>query len=67
MAKEVLRTIVKLIIPRGMRNWLRDDIRRIAESPIPKVPLAEKHVANCELLLNRAALLAKLKNGGNVA
>jgi hypothetical protein len=72
--KKMLKTISKTIIPSGARKKLRtffyEEIRKDREErekQIPKVPLTEKHVMNCELLLNRASLLSKLKKGGEVA
>lgn len=37
------------------------------EERIPKVPLTEKHIENCDLVLNRQALLSRMKKGGKVA
>ena len=34
---------------------------------MPTVPLAEKHIKNCALVLNRQALLSQMKKGGKVA
>jgi hypothetical protein len=41
--------------------------REDVEKSIPKVLLSEKHMKNCELLLNRSVLLSKLKRNGHVA
>lgn len=41
--------------------------RQQREYQIPKVPLQPKHVENCELLLNRDQLLAKVKKDSIVA
>jgi hypothetical protein len=41
--------------------------RREKEDRIPKVQLEERHVKNCEIILNRENLMSKLKSGGNVA
>jgi len=62
------------LLPKGTRKklkaYLRDDSqkdRERKEARIAKVPLADKHMANCELLLNRSIMLSKLKKGGSVA
>lgn len=34
---------------------------------LPRVPLAEEHVKNCSVVLDRRALLSRMKKGGKVA
>jgi hypothetical protein len=41
--------------------------RETRERQIPKVELAPRNAQNCQLLLNRAELLKRLKSGGRVA
>jgi hypothetical protein len=66
--------ILKAIIPRGVRRRLLAHVRETSrkereerEIQILKVPLADMHMRNCELLLNRSIMLSKLKKGGLVA
>ena len=56
MSKRIFKTLI-----RGLR------ICFFGEKQIPKVPLARKHMKNCELLLDRSEMLSKLKKGGKVA
>ena len=56
MSKKIFKTLI-----RGLR------ICFFGEKQIPKVPLARKHMKNCELLLDRSEMLSKLKKGGKVA
>ena len=56
MSKKIFRTLI-----RGLR------ICFFGEKQMPKVPLARKHMKNCELLLDRLEMLSKLKKGGKVA
>ena len=56
MSKRIFKTLI-----RGLR------ICFFGEKQIPKVPLARKHMKNCELLLDRLEMLSKLKKGGKVA
>jgi hypothetical protein len=71
---KMLKKMYRTIIPFGMRKRIYAFLlkksrkgREERERQIPKVPLTEKHMRNCELLLNRTALLSKLKKGGKVA
>jgi len=41
--------------------------RKNREEEIPKIPLQEKHIQNCEILLNRRKLLEKMKQNSIVA
>ena len=56
MSKKIFKTLI-----RGLR------ICFFGEKQMPKVPLARKHMKNCELLLDRLEMLSKLKKGGKVA
>ena len=56
MSKRIFKTLI-----RGLR------ICFFGEKQIPKVPLARKHMKNCELLLDRSEMLSKLKKRGKVA
>ena len=56
MSKKIFKTLI-----RGLR------ICFFGEKQMPKVPLARKHMKNCELLLDRSEMLSKLKKGGKVA
>ena len=56
MSKKIFKTLI-----RSLR------ICFFGEKQIPKVPLARKHMRNCELLLDRSEMLSKLKKGGEVA
>lgn len=51
----------------AMVRGLVGSYRRRIEAGIPKVPLTQKHVANCEVVLDRASLLEQLKPGGRIA
>ena len=48
------------------KNTFRDN-RIQHEQLIPKIPLHEKNINNCQIVLNRQALLSKLKSNGIVA
>ena len=70
----MLKNIYRIIIPFGARKRIHTFFlkqsrkgREERERQIPKVPLTEKHMMNCELLLNRTSLLLKFKKGGRVA
>lgn len=65
---------MKKLIPKVVRKACNkhykkkfQQARRKREQQIPKVPLQHKHIKNCELLLNRATLLSKLKKRATVA
>jgi hypothetical protein len=70
---EMLRKFLRIINPnvkRRLRFYFREESkkdREKREGQIRKVPLTQKHVQNCELLLNRSVMLGKFKNGGVVA
>lgn len=70
----MISKIGKYLVP----NWLYQKVfkhflsvmekKRIEkEERIPKVPLSQKHIENCELLLNRRVLLSKLDKNAVVA
>ena len=70
----MIKEVGKFLIP----NWLYQRVfkyflsvmkkKRIQkEERIPKVSLEQKHIENCELLLNRTVLLSKLKKNAVVA
>lgn len=56
---------IQVIIQRVAQSLQKKREEREAE--IPKIPLQDKHVANCQLLLNRAQLLQKMKKNSVVA
>ena len=70
MIKRIVRRVIPKRLMRSIRAYFRDEARhkreRIEEQ-IPKVPLSEKHVRNCTILLDRATMLTKLMKGGTVA
>ena len=70
----MLKKLLQQIVPQKLRRRLsayiheRGQARRAKrESQIPKVPLSAEHAKNCQVVLNRSALLARLKKGGTVA
>jgi len=70
----MLIKIAKLIVPQRtvkmVRKYFQDEMqnsRAMAENKIPKVLLTARHMKNCELLLNRSALLSNLKKAAIVA
>ena len=56
MSKRIFKTLV-----RGLRTSF------FGEKQMPRIPLAKKHMKNCELLLNRSEMLLKLKKRGKIA
>lgn len=70
----MLKKLLTLVLPRRLKNNIHAYLKRqfqedreIVENQIPKALLAGKHVANCELLLDREVLLSKLKKGACIA
>ena len=63
--KKFLQTIYKIIVSFGLRKKIRSYLRK--KNQIPRVPLTERAIKNCKLVLNRSIMLSKLKKGGKVA
>lgn len=70
----MLKFIFETFIPNKIKQRLgayynkkRSINREQRESELPKVPLEDKHIENCEVLLNRFTMLTKLEKGGKVA
>lgn len=65
MQTQISKAKMNEIIKEVVRSLQNSRINR--EKQIPKVPLSEKNVQNCELLLNRAVMLGKLKKNSVIA
>ena len=72
----MLRALYKTVIPYGVRKRIGARLKahfddqsayERAKQILPKVPLDEKHLHNCQVLFDRSALLSCLPRGGIVA
>ena len=72
--KKRIGKVLKAVVPPSVGTKLHllfDDQARAArearEQEVPRVRLSERHIQNCELLVDRQALLERLPTGGVVA
>lgn len=70
MLRSILSTMSSCRVRTGLRacyGRMGRAIRAEREKQIRRVPLTEKHMRNCELVLNRSVMLSRLNNFGCVA